>query len=73
MLNRPTDRVRPGPGIQRPLPPVDHHFDVHQVVRALDGALLADETVRHRFTIADEFIREMDVELPPTLVKQAVG
>ena len=40
--------------------------DVHQVVRALDGALLADETVQHRFTMADGFIRKMDVELPPT-------
>jgi hypothetical protein len=40
--------------------------DVHQVVRGLDGALLADETVQHRFTMATGFIRKMDVELPPT-------
>jgi hypothetical protein len=34
---------------------------VHQVVRDLDGALLADVIVWHRFTIADGFIRKMDV------------
>ena len=38
--------------------------DVHQVVRGLDGALLADEIVQHRFTIADGLIRKMDVEIP---------
>lgn len=36
--------------------------DVHQVVRGLDGALLADEMVQHRFTIADGLIRQMEVE-----------
>jgi hypothetical protein len=40
--------------------------DVHQVVRGLDGALLADEIVQHRFTMANGLIRQMDVELPPT-------
>lgn len=38
--------------------------DVHQVVRGLDGALLADEIVQHRFTIGDGLIRKMDVETP---------
>lgn len=40
--------------------------DVHQVVRGLDGALLADETVQHRFTVEHGFIRKMEVETSPT-------
>jgi len=40
--------------------------DVHQVVRGLDGALLADEIVQHRFTIGDGLIQKMEVETPST-------
>jgi hypothetical protein len=40
--------------------------DVHQVVRGLDGALLANDIVQHRFTMANGLIRKMDVETPPT-------
>jgi hypothetical protein len=36
--------------------------EVHQVVRDLAGAVLADEQVRHRFTVADGLIRKMEVE-----------
>lgn len=36
--------------------------DVHQVVRDLEGVLLADEIVQHRFTIVDGLIRKMNVE-----------
>lgn len=36
--------------------------DVHQVVRGLDGALLADGIVQHRFTMAKGLIRKMDVD-----------
>ena len=35
--------------------------DVHQVVRILDGAILSDEHVRHRFTLEDGLIQAMDV------------
>lgn len=35
--------------------------DVHQVVRNLAGAVLADEHVGHRFTILDGLIRAMEV------------
>ena len=35
--------------------------DVHQVVRNLAGAVLADEHVGHRFTIKDGLIRAMEV------------
>ena len=35
--------------------------DVHQVVRDLDGAVLGDEHVGHRFTIADGLIQKMEV------------
>jgi hypothetical protein len=40
--------------------------DVHQVVHGLDGVLLADETVQHRFTINDGLIRKMEVATPST-------
>jgi len=35
--------------------------DVHQVVRDLAGAVLADEHVGHRFTIEDGLIQAMEV------------
>ncbi len=35
--------------------------DVHQVVRDLNGAVLGDEHVGHRFTIADGLIQAMEV------------
>lgn len=35
--------------------------DVRQIVRALDGAVLADETVAHRFTVVDGRIQKMEV------------
>ena len=35
--------------------------DVHQVVRDLAGAVLADEHVGHRFTLAHGLIRAMEV------------
>jgi hypothetical protein len=41
--------------------------DVHQVVRDLNGAILGDEHVGHRFTIADGLIQAMEVfPLPPS-------
>jgi hypothetical protein len=36
--------------------------DVRQIVKGLDGALLADEIVHHRFTFEGGMIRKMDVE-----------
>jgi hypothetical protein len=35
--------------------------DVHQVVRDLQGSVLADEHVGHRFAISDGLIQGMDV------------
>lgn len=35
---------------------------VHQVVRALDGALLADERIRHVYTFRDGLIARMEIE-----------
>ncbi|MEH1792311.1 nuclear transport factor 2 family protein [Nostoc sp.] len=35
--------------------------DVHQVVRDLDGAVLADEHVGHRFTLEHSLIQAMEV------------
>ena len=35
--------------------------DVHQVVRDLAGAVLADEHVGHRFTLEHDLIRRMEV------------
>ncbi|WP_010584659.1 nuclear transport factor 2 family protein [Schlesneria paludicola] len=41
--------------------------DVHQVVRSLDGDLLGDEHVAHRFTIENGLIQSMEVcQLPPS-------
>lgn len=40
--------------------------DVHQVVRSLDGAVLADEHVGHRFTIEHGLIQAMEVCLLPS-------
>ena len=38
--------------------------DVHQVVRNLEGTVLADEQVRHRFTLAQGLIQGMEVSPP---------
>lgn len=35
--------------------------DVHQVVRDLDGAVLSDTQVVHRWTIADGRVQRMDI------------
>ena len=44
--------------------------DVHQVVRDLTGAVLADEQVGHRFTLKQGLIQAMELDplpaLPPT-------
>ncbi len=40
--------------------------DVHQVVRDLDGAVLADEHVGHRYTIENGLIKAMEVCLLPS-------
>lgn len=34
---------------------------VHQVVRALEGSLLADQMVQHVYTIKDGLVRRMDI------------
>lgn len=39
--------------------------DVHQVVRDLAGAVLADQRVGHRFTLANGLVQAMDVCPPP--------
>ena len=39
--------------------------EVHQVVRDLAGAVLADEHVGHRFTLADGLIQAMEVRPLP--------
>jgi ketosteroid isomerase-like protein len=38
---------------------------VHQVVRAPDGALLADEHVNHVYAFRDDLVHRMDVESAP--------
>jgi ketosteroid isomerase-like protein len=40
--------------------------EVHQVVRDLSGAVLADEYVGHRFTIEHGLIQSMEVCSPPS-------
>ena len=41
--------------------------EVHQVVRDLDGAILGDEHVAHRFTLEDGLIQAMEVSpMPPS-------
>jgi hypothetical protein len=40
--------------------------DVHQIVRDLAGAVLADEHVEHRFTLEHGLIRKMEVGPPQT-------
>lgn len=50
-------------------PEDDEHIsvDVHQVVRDLKGAVLADEYVGHRFTIKHSLIEAMEVlPFPPS-------
>ena len=39
--------------------------EVHQVVRSHEGELLADDTVRHVYTVRDDLIVRMDIEHPP--------
>jgi hypothetical protein len=39
--------------------------DVRQVVRGLDGALLANERTGHRFTLRDGLIAQMEIQPPP--------
>ncbi len=39
--------------------------EVHQVVRDLAGAILADDRVGHRFTIKDGLIQKMEVRSSP--------
>ena len=36
--------------------------DVHQVVRSRDGELLADQRVRHVYTVHDGLIERMEIE-----------
>ena len=36
--------------------------DVHQVVRSHDGELLADQRVRHVYTVRDGLIERMEIE-----------
>jgi hypothetical protein len=36
--------------------------DVHQLVRALDGSLVAENDVRHVYAFGDDLITRMDVE-----------
>jgi hypothetical protein len=36
--------------------------DVHQVVRALDGSLVAENDVRHVYAFLDDLVTRMDVE-----------
>lgn len=38
--------------------------EVHQRVCALDGSVLADERVGHRFTFAQDLIQRMDLQPP---------
>jgi hypothetical protein len=45
--------------------------DVHQVVRDLAGAVLADEHVGHRFTLERGLIQAMEVGPPPSSRPQA--
>jgi ketosteroid isomerase-like protein len=45
--------------------------EVHQVVRDLTGAVLADEHVGHRFTIEKGLIPRMEVSLPPSSATKA--
>jgi len=40
--------------------------NVHQVVRDLSGAVVANEHVGHRFTFADGLIKKMEVCAPRT-------
>lgn len=46
--------------------------DVHQVVRDLDGAIVGDEHVGHRFTIEDGLSQAMEV-CPPTSSRHGVS
>ena len=45
--------------------------DVHQVVRDLAGAVLADEHVGHRFTLAQGLIQAMEVGSLPSSLQPA--
>jgi hypothetical protein len=43
--------------------------DVDQVVRALDGAVIAEQRVRHVYVLRDGLIARMDVEAPGSLLE----
>lgn len=45
--------------------------DVHQVVRELAGAVLADDHVGHRFTFAHGLIQAMEVDPSPSFKTKA--
>lgn len=45
--------------------------DVHQVVRDLAGAILADEHVGHRFTFENGLIQAMEVCPPPSFTPES--
>lgn len=45
--------------------------DVHQVVRDLAGAVLADEHVGHLFTLKQGLIQAMEVDQPPSSPRKA--
>ncbi|WP_273455927.1 nuclear transport factor 2 family protein [Nevskia ramosa] len=45
--------------------------EVHQVVRDLAGAVLADEHVGHRFTLEQGLIQKMEVCAPPSPDRRA--
>ncbi|MGD1943034.1 MAG: nuclear transport factor 2 family protein [Leptolyngbyaceae cyanobacterium] len=45
--------------------------EVHQVVRDLAGAVLADEHVGHRFTFKDDLIQSMEICPPPSSTPDA--
>jgi hypothetical protein len=47
--------------------------DVHQVVRALNGSVLADEHVGHRFSIAGGLIQKMEVQALPSVSGVAIS
>jgi hypothetical protein len=67
------------PEIDPHVEPVSFHLedtgcilvDVHQVVRDLGGAVLADEHVGHRFTIEHGLLKAMEVCPPPSFDRQA--
>jgi hypothetical protein len=45
--------------------------EVHQVVRDLDGTVLVDQIVRHKYLIQNGLIARMDIEEPDPVTKPA--